>query len=69
MVMPYIQIGKDIICIAETESGKTVAYLFPIVGQMLITSVPENPFLNDKIEKKKVEVEKKEGATSKNETT
>ena len=45
MVMPYIQVGKDIVCVAETGSGKTIAYLFPIIGQMLITGVPENPFL------------------------
>ena len=66
MVMPYIQVGKDIVCIAETGSGKTIAYLFPIIGQMLITGVPENPFLKDKVEEKKVEEEKKEGDTSEN---
>ena len=47
MVMPYIQVGKDIVCVAETGSGKTIAYLFPIIGQMLITGVPENPFLQN----------------------
>ena len=46
MVMPYIQVGKDIVCIAETGSGKTVSYLFPIIGQMLISGVPENPFIS-----------------------
>ena len=47
MVMPYIQIGKDIVCVAETGSGKTLAYLFPIIGQMLITGVPKNPFIQE----------------------
>ena len=47
MVMPYIQIGKDIVCVAETGSGKTLAYLFPIIGQMLITGVPKNPFIGE----------------------
>ena len=64
MVMPYIQVGKDIVCIAETGSGKTISYLFPIIGQMLISGVPENPFLNDKVEEKKEEADKKEGDTS-----
>ena len=64
MVMPYIQVGKDIVCIAETGSGKTISYLFPIIGQMLISGVPENPFLNDKVEEKKKEEDKKEGDTS-----
>ena len=45
IVMPYIQVGKDIVCVAETGSGKTIAYLFPIIGLMLISGVPENPFL------------------------
>jgi ATP-dependent RNA helicase DDX3X len=68
MVMPYIQIGKDIVCVAETGSGKTMAYLFPIIGQMLITGVPANPFIlkngtnNSKDEEKQEEKkeEKKE---------
>ena len=47
-IMPYIQIGKDIVCIAETGSGKTLSYLFPIIGQMLIEGVPENPFISKK---------------------
>ena len=46
--MPYIQVGKDIVCIAETGSGKTLSYLFPIIGQMLIEGVPENPFISKK---------------------
>ena len=47
-IMPYIQVGKDIVCIAETGSGKTLSYLFPIIGQMLIEGVPENPFISKK---------------------
>ena len=67
MVMPYIQVGKDIVCIAETGSGKTISYLFPIIGQMLITGVPENPFLN-KVEEKKEngDNENKEADTAEN---
>ena len=45
--MPYIQIGKDMVCVAETGSGKTLAYLFPIIGQMLITGIPKNPFIGE----------------------
>ena len=47
MIMPYFQIGKDIVCVAETWSGKTLAYLFPIIGQMLITGIPKNPFIGE----------------------
>ena len=49
-IMPYIQIGKDIVCISETGSGKTLSYLFPIIGQMLIQGVPKNPYIS-KIDK------------------
>jgi len=49
VIMPYIQYGKDIVCVTETGSGKTLAYLFSIVGQMLIQGVPENPYLNKNI--------------------
>ena len=45
IIMPYIQYGKDIVCVAETGSGKTLSYLFPIIGKMLIEGVPENPFI------------------------
>ena len=45
VIMPYIQYGKDIVCITETGSGKTLSYLFAIIGQMLIQGVPENPYL------------------------
>ena len=58
-IMPYIQIGKDIVCIAETGSGKTLSYLFPIIGQMLIEGVPKNPYIskekNEENEKNKDE--------------
>ena len=47
-IMPYIQVGKDIVCIAETGSGKTLSYLFPIIGQMLIEGVPKNPYITKK---------------------
>ena len=63
IVMPYIQVGKDIVCIAETGSGKTISYLFPIIGQMLITGVPENPYLNNEKEEKKENNETKEETT------
>ena len=54
-IMPYIQVGKDIVCVAETGSGKTLSYLFPIIGQMLIEGVPENPYISKKesLEEKK----------------
>ena len=45
VIMPYIQYGKDIVCITETGSGKTLSYLFSIIGNMLIQGVPNNPFL------------------------
>ena len=63
IVMPYIQVGKDIVCIAETGSGKTISYLFPIIGQMLITGAPENPYLNNEKEEKKENNENKEETT------
>ena len=45
--MPYIQYGKDIVCVTETGSGKTLSYLFSIIGQMLIQGVPNNPYLKE----------------------
>ena len=45
VIMPYIQYGKDIVCVSETGSGKTLSYLFSIIGQMLIQGVPSNPYL------------------------
>ena len=59
MVMPYIQIGKDIVCVAETGSGKTIAYLFPIIGRMLIKGVPENPYISKSDENKNKEYNNK----------
>ena len=47
VIMPYIQYGKDIVCVTETGSGKTLSYLFSIVGQMLIQGVPNNPYLKE----------------------
>ena len=68
-IMPYIQVGKDIVCVAETGSGKTLSYLFPIIGQMLIEGVPKNPFIeketeNNKKDENKTEEKKKENEES-----
>ena len=49
VIMPYIQYGKDIVCITETGSGKTLSYLFSIIGQMLIEGIPNNPYLKKDI--------------------
>ena len=49
VIMPYIQYGKDIVCVTETGSGKTLSYLFSILGQMLIQGIPNNPYLKEKI--------------------
>ena len=38
---------KDIVACAETVSGKTIAYLFPLIGNMLVKGTPKNPFLNN----------------------
>ena len=50
VIMPYIQYGKDIVCVTETGSGKTLSYLFSILGQMLIEGVPDNPYLKKREE-------------------
>ena len=55
VIMPYIQYGKDIVCIAETGSGKTLSYLFPIIGKMLIEKVPTNPYISNENDEKKNE--------------
>ena len=46
-VIPFMQNGKDIVACAETGSGKTIAYLFPLIGNMLVKGTPKNPFLNE----------------------
>ncbi len=46
-VIPFIQNGKDIVACAETGSGKTIAYLFPLIGNMLVKGTPKNPFLSN----------------------
>ena len=46
-VIPFMQNGKDIVACAETGSGKTIAYLFPLIGNMLVKGTPINPFLNE----------------------
>ena len=28
-------------------SGKTIAYLFPLIGNILVKGTPKNPFLNN----------------------
>ena len=40
---------KDIVAYAETGSGKTIAYLFPLIGNILVKGNPKNLFLNIKI--------------------
>ena len=57
-IMPYIQYGKDIVCISETGSGKTLSYLFPIIGKMLIDGVPKNIFKEKENSEEKKEKEK-----------
>ena len=46
-VIPFMQNGKDVVACAETGSGKTIAYLFPLIGNMLVKGTPKNPFLNN----------------------
>ena len=64
-IMPYIQIGKDIVCVSETGCGKTLSYLFPIIGRMLIEGVPGNPYIVK--ENKNNNKESKEGKEEKEE--
>ncbi|MCQ2820488.1 MAG: DEAD/DEAH box helicase [archaeon] len=45
IVIPYMQNGKDIVACSETGSGKTVAYLFPMIGNMLVKGLPKNPYI------------------------
>lgn len=48
VVIPYMQNGKDVVGCSETGSGKTIAYLFPLIGNMLVKGTPSNPFLSQK---------------------
>ena len=45
VVIPYMQNGKDVVGCSETGSGKTIAYLFPLIGNMLVRGTPQNPYL------------------------
>ena len=67
--MPYIQIGKDLVCIAETDCGKNLSYLFPIIGQLIIQGVPDNPFIKkqDQNQKNENNDNKKENENKKDE--
>ena len=65
-IMPYIQYGKDIVCISETGSGKTLSYLFLIIGKMLIEGVPKNTFKENE-EEKNVRENKNENGNEKKE--
>ena len=42
MVMPDIQVGKDIVYVTETGSEKTVSYLFPTLNSHIWG--PREPF-------------------------
>lgn len=39
-VIPYMKEGKDIMGCSETGSGKTIAYLFPVINNMIISGPP-----------------------------
>ena len=32
VVIPYMQNKKDVVAVSETGSGKTIAYLFPLIS-------------------------------------
>jgi Lhr-like helicase len=74
-VLLYMDETKDLFIQAETGSGKTVSYLFPIIGQMLISGVPENPFISNETKedekknqqkiKKKIQIQKIKAAKRK----
>lgn len=41
-VIPYMREGKDIMGCSETGSGKTIAYLFPVINNMIISGPPSS---------------------------
>ena len=41
-VIPYMKDGKDIMGCSETGSGKTIAYLFPVIYNMLLSGPPQS---------------------------
>lgn len=46
-VIPYVMKGKDVMGCAQTGSGKTVAFLAPIINKMLEDGPPETNELNN----------------------
>lgn len=42
-VIPIIQSGKDVIASAQTGTGKTAAFLLPIIDQLINSPYPEAP--------------------------
>lgn len=40
IVIPYMQQGRDVMGCSETGSGKTIAYLFPVISSMLTKGPP-----------------------------
>jgi len=46
-VIKLINDGKDVMGCSKTGSGKTIAFLLPIVNKLLQNAVPETPFSNE----------------------
>ena len=44
-MIPILQRGRDAVGCSETGSGKTITYLLPLIGNMLLNGYPMNPFL------------------------